>query len=239
MDQINKSAVVEGQAVSAEELALINRQSLRVLSAEDVFLFRLAACDNQVDRENERFTEAALAGLAKRFVGRPVICDHIWSAAKQAARVYAAAVEDCGGGKQRLVLRCYMLRGEATQPMIDAIEGGILRECSVGVAIARALCSVCGADKAKTRCEHRPGQAYEGQTCHVDLDGAEDAYEVSFVAVPAQPAAGVVKAYGGEAADPSPAEEGDRNLLTLRGRIMAARVKAVKAHNAEREERKE
>jgi len=34
-----------------------------------------------------------------------------------------------------------------------------------------------------------------GQICHVDLDDATDAYEASFVAVPAQPAAGVVKRY--------------------------------------------
>ena len=33
--------------------------------------------------------------------------------------------------------------------------------------------------------------------CHIELDGARDAYEVSLVPVPAQPAAGVVKRYGG------------------------------------------
>ena len=40
---------------------------------------------------------------------------------------------------------------------------------------------------------------YDGVTCCFELRGAEDAYEVSLVAVPAQPAAGAIKSkrYGG------------------------------------------
>ena len=64
MNELLKAARVEKQAVSESELALINKQALRTLSSEEVFVFRLAACDNQVDRDNERFTLAALEGLA-------------------------------------------------------------------------------------------------------------------------------------------------------------------------------
>lgn len=55
MDQILKSACVGKQAVSEEALALINRQTLRPLAAEEVFTFRLAACDTKPDRDHERF----------------------------------------------------------------------------------------------------------------------------------------------------------------------------------------
>ena len=64
-DAIQKAARVEKQALAEEELVLINRQALKELAAEDVFVFRVAACDNQVDRDQERFTEAALARLAE------------------------------------------------------------------------------------------------------------------------------------------------------------------------------
>lgn len=197
MNEIRKAAYVCKQAETAGDLELINRQALRELKAEEVFAFRLAACDDQVDRDHERFTLAALEGLAERFVGRTVLMDHQWSAKGQTARVYAGAVEE-ENGVHRLVLRAYMLRTGETEAVIAAIEGGILREVSVGCAVERALCSICGADKGRTSCPHRPGAVYGGQTCHVDLDGARDAYEVSFVAVPAQPKAGVVKKYGGE-----------------------------------------
>lgn len=197
MDEIKKAAFVQKQPKTEEDLALINAQALRELKAEEVFVFRLAACDDQVDRDNERFTLSTLDRLAELFVGRPVLMDHQWSAREQTARIYAAGVEE-HGGIHRLVLRAYMLRMPETESVVGAIEGGILREVSVGCAVKRALCSVCGADKARKACGHQPGQTYDGQMCHVDLDQAEDAYEVSFVAVPAQLRAGVIKQYGGE-----------------------------------------
>lgn len=70
MSEILKSASLEKQAVNDSELALINRQTLRALTADEVFVFRLAACDNQVDRDFERFTDGALDGLVPLFVGR-------------------------------------------------------------------------------------------------------------------------------------------------------------------------
>jgi hypothetical protein len=51
-------------------------------------------------------------------------------------------------------------------------------------------------DNRKTYCEHWNGREYEGKLCYFRLKEAKDAYEVSFVAVPAQPKAGIIKAYG-------------------------------------------
>lgn len=218
MDRILKAATVVKQVAGEAELALINAQTLRPLTADEVFIFRLAACDDQVDRDYERFTGETLEGLATLFVGKSVLMDHTWRAESQTARVYAAGVEDSGGVK-RMILRCYMPRTEQTAGIITAIEAGILRECSVGCAVLRVVCSVCGADQTKTCCPHIPGRKYDGQLCVMELDGAKDAYEVSLVAVPAQPGAGVVKSkrYGGaetpEADEPNGAETPDDTLL--------------------------
>ena len=164
MDAIQKAARVEKQALAGEELALINRQALKELTEEEVFVFRVAACDNQVDRDQERFTEAALDRLAELYVGKTVIMDHRWSASGQTARIYAGAVEE-SEGVRRLVLRAYMLRNDQTAPLIAAIEGGILREVSVGCQVAKAICSICGTDRRETYCGHCPGQEYEGKRC--------------------------------------------------------------------------
>ena len=198
MSEILKAAHVEKQAVDAAELTLINKQALRELTAEEVFTFRMAACDYQVDRDHERFSDNALEGLAPLFVGKTVLMDHTWSATSQTARIYAADVEEHGEVKQ-LVLRCYMPRSDATAGTVAAIEAGILRECSVGCAMGSAVCSICGTDQTKAYCEHRAGKTYDGQLCVMALDAPQDVYEVSFVAVPAQPEAGVIKSkrYGG------------------------------------------
>lgn len=198
MEMIMKSARLEKQTLGEKDLALINAQTLREFTADEVYTFRLMACDNRVDRDNERFTDQTLEQLAALYVGRPVLRDHSWSAGMQTARCYAASVEPDGDAKC-LVLRCYMPRTDATADTITAIDAGILRECSVGCAVAHAICSICGVDQRESLCKHYPGVEYDGQVCHFDLDGAVDAYEVSLVAVPAQPAAGAIKSkrYGG------------------------------------------
>lgn len=212
MNQIIKAARVEKQLIDEGELALINAQTLVPRTAESLFTFRLCACDNKVDRDTERFTERTLDQMAELFVGRPVLRDHNWSANSQVARVYAAGVEMQGGVK-RLVLRAYMPRSTRAANTITDIESGILREASVGVLIRNTLCSICGEEYGS--CSHRRGMEYDGQRCHVDLDDAQDAYEVSFVAVPAQPDAGVVKRYEAKekALDsaPAPGETGIEN----------------------------
>lgn len=209
MDMIFKAARIEKAAEGERELALINAQTLRALSADEVFTFRLAACDNQIDRDCERFTEATLEQLSKLYIGKPVLRDHKWSAGAQTARVYDAQVADEGEVK-RLVLSCYMVRTAGAADTIASIEGGILRECSVGCAVEHVNCSICGADQRKTLCEHWAGKEYDGAMCVFELDGAADAYEVSLVAVPAQPEAGTVKAkrYGGIEKTGKPAPEG-------------------------------
>ena len=218
MKQFLKSARIEKSITPTEmDLLLINKQTLRPLSAEEVFVFKLAACGEQVDRDHERFTAEALKQMAEKFVGLPVLQDHKWSASAQTARVYAAKVEG-EEGKKTLVLRCYMPRTDATADMISAIESGILRECSVGLAVGKAICSICGANQRETICRHVGGREYDGKACWFDLDEVTDAYEISFVAVPSQPRAGVTKSkrYGEEDSPvPNPAEAGDDDAFLL------------------------
>lgn len=211
MSEIKKYGAVIKQASDAD-MTKINVQSVRELTADEVFIFRVAACDDQPDRDHERFTLAALKKLAALYMGKTIIMDHQWSAKNQTARIYDAEVEQTNG-INRLVVYAYMLRNEKTALTIDAIEGGILREVSVGCAVSVARCSICGVDKTKTWCDHRPGLEYDGKTCIVELDAPTDAYELSFCAVPAQPGAGVIKAYGGEDAKPKPNTKDDPEVV--------------------------
>lgn len=192
MDKCSK--IAKTAAGSAPDLAKINAQSLRELAEEEVFSFKIAACNTLVDRDFEHFTEAALEQMASLYIGKTVIFDHLWSAGKQTARIYDACVEEIEGGRQ-LILLAYMLRTPETKPTIDAIEGGILREVSVGFSCRKRTCDLCGEDIASRKCSHFPGREYDGVICTATLDDVTDVYEVSFVAVPAQPAAGVVKSF--------------------------------------------
>ena len=175
------------------QLEAINAQAKAKLTAEQVYVFSLRLCDDQIDRDMERFDTEALPGLAKLFIGKTGIVDHKWSSENQVARIFAAEVvkEDA---VSYIKAWAYIRRGGAADEVIADIEAGIKKEVSVGCAMGRAVCSICGDEYGS--CGHVKGEHYDGQLCCAILKEPMDAYEFSFVAVPAQPAAGVLKGMG-------------------------------------------
>ena len=197
------------EEVSPEDMIEINSYTRRDLAPEDVYVFPVRLCDNEIDRDYERFTAAALHKLAELFVGKPVIADHCPSAGSQTARLFACGAEtdpvrlaSCGEPYTELYGKAYMVRTEGNADLIKEIDGGIRKEVSVNCSIRRRLCSVCGANLYQTPCGHVPGQVYDGKVCHHILDDPMDAYELSFVAVPAQPKAMVTRAEGSDEGSP-------------------------------------
>ena len=213
MNVTKSSALGPGGTPTPAQLEKINLQSKTALTAEQVYCFSVRLCDDQPDRDEERFDTDALPRLAELFIGKTGICDHSWSAKDQVARIFDARTEPEG---EATILRAwaYMLRGEHTDPIIANIEAGIHREVSVGCAMAKTRCSVCGADYGS--CEHRKGEVYGGQTCCCVLSEPVDAYEFSFVAVPAQPAAGVMKGFREDGSIQKNAELARRYMASLR-----------------------
>jgi len=183
-----------------EDLALIHKWTRRELAPDEVYVFQANLCDNEIDRDGERFTRAALEKLAGLLVGKTGLFDHSGKSGDQVMRIYSAqVVEDStrktslGEPYAPLSARVYLLRGGENGALIRAIDGGIKKEVSVSCAVKRVVCSVCGKTYGREGCNHRKGEVYEGKPCHAVLDEPTDAYEFSFVAVPAQPAAGVTK----------------------------------------------
>ena len=222
--EICKDAVVKGIGTpEADELALINGMARRELGADEVYTFALRLCDNDIDRDLERFDDETLDELAPMFVGVSGMFDHQWSAREQTARIYRTEVVGgdgtlTGDGRPYRFLKgwAYMMRTDENAALIAEIDGGIKREVSVGCAVEKVVCSVCGQELDE--CPHEKGEEYGGKMCHGILTGATDAYEWSFVAVPAQRRAGVIKSAGRQMEDE--ARLGRKYLKSLRRELV-------------------
>ena len=200
MDIRKEPGGVIQHSVSGDDLALINRLAKAELTAQHVYTFAVRLCDNEVDRDWERFDQEALEELGRLFEGKCGIFDHNWSAKEQTARLYKteicqeAGVTLAGDACRFLKGYAYMLRNEKNSELIQEIEAGIKKEVSIGCSVTGRICSICG----QIGCSHLGGREYGGKLCFFTLTQPTDAYEWSFVAVPAQRKSGVIKAFGEE-----------------------------------------
>lgn len=183
----------EKEIISEKELKAINNLTRKDYKADELYTFRLVCCDNQVDRDYEKFSDEALYEMARMYVGTTIIKDHEPRSDNQTARIYRCLVEDCGNGLKRLIAYAYVPIIDSTKDFIEEVKSGMKKEVSVGCAVRKRICSVCG--KNQSSCNHIPGREYEGKRCIKTLSGISDVYEVSFVAVPAQKNAGVIKSF--------------------------------------------
>lgn len=179
-------------------LEKINRFTRRPFAENEVYAFPIRLCDNDIDRDQERFSDEALLTMSKLFVGKTGIFDHVPSAGNQTGRVFDTEVitepnklTKDGRVYKWLKGMAYIVRTDNNKDLITEIDAGIKKEVSVSCTANKRICSVCGCDKRVTQCEHHKGQ----NGCHVILDDITDVYEWSFVAVPAQINAGVTKKY--------------------------------------------
>ena len=84
---MNKNDIREG------ELALINRHTRTPLTENDVYAFSVILCDNDIDRDLERFSDNALDELANLFDGVTGITDHNPKSDNQTARIFSCKSE--------------------------------------------------------------------------------------------------------------------------------------------------
>lgn len=192
MENINNNAAM---------LEQLNKFTRREFKEDEVFVFSVILCDNEIDRDNERFSRKSLDQMAEKFVGVTGIFDHDPKGGNQTARIFSAEVieedHENSVGEKYAYLKgyAYMVRTGSNADLIREIDGGIKKEVSVSCTADRQICSVCGTDRRVKACHHVKGRRYDGKKCFLSLEDISDAYEWSFVAVPAQVSAGVTKKF--------------------------------------------
>ena len=245
--EIIKAAQVTRNEVTEDDLKEINKYTLRELTADEVFTFKVRMADNSYDdRNSQPFSLNALKQLKGLYVGKTVGKNHSCDADDQCARIYETelieSAKDNGVNGEKvydLVAKCYTVKTESNKALISEIEAGIKREVSTSCRCDSVKCSICGVDNVKSYCRHWAGREYDTdngkETCRMILDSVKDAYELSFVSVPAQPQAVTYKAYGDTVIEYQP--EPEKAVDTLENEVRTAIAIAEKTINLEMEDK--
>ena len=252
---ITKVANVSPLECTDDDLKKINKYTLSPLTAEEVFIFKATIADNEQDDRNYMpFNLKALQDLKKIYPGKTTLKDHIRLADNQIARIYdteliqdANKQTELGELHTELIAKIYMIKTDSNKDLIAEIKGGIKKEVSTSTVPEKMICNVCGVDNMKNYCRHYPGIEYDvadstgkstKRRCKMLLHGAKEAFELSFVAVPAQPRAGTHKSIGfakpvaeNETPEIETPEVETKNIESekMDARIFAQRVKNVES----------
>lgn len=179
---------LEDYKPTPEELVAINKLSNVDLSEDDVYVFMTLAMDNNPDRQYDIVSSKANSSAARMTADRPMLTDH----EREVENIVGKLIEGTTY-KGSLWQKFYIDSQNYT--LARAIMLGLVNKVSVsfGASPVHAICSSCR-DKSiySMECPHYPGRKDEnGDTVYCLLKNIDDYYETSFVAVPAQPRAGV------------------------------------------------
>lgn len=145
---------------------------------EDDYTFTIKLCDNRIDKDYERFSSDCLEQMAEMFVGKLGYVGE-----NQVAKITSVeVVKEKFPYDRWLKATATMPRTRGSEKLIEQIERGEKKEVSIGCSIKTRTCSIC--KDTEDKCNHRPGEYYNGILCYMTLDDPQDVYEWAFVEQP-------------------------------------------------------
>ena len=192
------------------EINKVNLHTVKNLEPDDIYVFQVELCDNDIDRVYDKMSDEFLEQVAKSASGLTGLKDHDWSSDNQLSRLYEASVEvdhnkttQLGEPRKYVLGKAYTL--SKYKDYIDKINAGLLKECSISFESDGDTCSICGCPTCKNEesiavCEngHVAGHVYEGEVCYNNIQNLKDTLEWSLVSVPCQKNAGIKNKSKGE-----------------------------------------
>lgn len=159
----NFETTIKAVAPTTSEMDAINTYALDNLTPEQVFVGRMALCNDQYDRRHERLPESYLKRFVDTGVGKSVLTGHNYNT-DPVGRFFDAEVRK-SAGVLHYVPSYYMMSDD---PLVPKIKAGIIKHVSVGFYPDLRLCDICGKDydgwwnnDDDDYCNHIKGREYE------------------------------------------------------------------------------
>jgi hypothetical protein len=159
-------------------LSAVNRFALRPLGQDEIAVFTLDLCHNQIDRHFSRFPEDELEKINGMVPGRPLMERHDLRGSLPRGTFFRSNVHR-DGPKMSVRPDVYVLRTNENEDFILNIEGGVYRETSIGFSFQTPECSICAKDLRT--CDHVPGRSYGPDICHYVMRDVLEVIEGSVV----------------------------------------------------------
>lgn len=202
-EKIKYKSLINSMDNINNELILVNKHTVKPLTEDEVYLFQIELCDNDIDRVGDKMSDDFLEQVANNVNGLTGLKDHDWSSDNQLARLYNAEVKTdetkvtkLGEPRKYVLGKAYTL--SKYKDYIDKINAGLLKECSISFESEGDTCSICGSPMIKNKsdigqCEngHIAGTEVDGILCYNNINKLTDTLEWSLVAVPCQHNAGI------------------------------------------------
>ena len=171
--------------------------NIDIIDTNEVYIFSMKLCDNEIDCDNERFTIDSLHKLAKLFIGTTgsinIPINHsalIRYGVDRTGKIYDCKIKtkdrttSQGEIYTYLVVYAYIPITDNNQYVIEKIKHGTIKDISLACSIEKSTCNICGADLVNSTCDHIQGNIYSGVKCCKILDNPREVYEWSFTIKP-------------------------------------------------------
>ena len=139
------------------------------------FVFKIKLCNNEVDRDFERFDVSTLKEFKNMYLGKSgiITVDDVTSYPR-IFRTWIKTSENHktqdGDAYSELWAKAFLIQDSKNAKVIQAIQSKKYSEVSVACSIKRSVCNICG----KEHCWHPKGALYGGREVHrVLLDPSE------------------------------------------------------------------
>lgn len=179
-----------GSTCEKEWIEAHHHEAARLMGYEVVeedYTFTIKLCDNKIDKDYERFSSGCLEKMAKMFVGKSGYVGE-----NQVAKITSVeVVKEKFPYDRWLKATATMPRTRGNEKLIEQIEWGEKKEVSIRCSIKTKTCSICKDTEGK--CNHKPGEYYNGILCYMTLDDPQDVYEWAFVERPKEEEANMDK----------------------------------------------
>lgn len=170
--------------ISDEDLEKINKFTRKPLNSDDVAIFEVTLCDNEVDKDYERFDKGALEMIRTLSVGNLGVLYDVSHSTDQIARIYDCQINELnkltqsGEYYKKVVAKVYIILTPNNSSLVEKLSSTPV-EVGISCSIKDCTCSICGQNMRVSACRHIKGKKYKGKLCYGVLSGMYDFLEWS------------------------------------------------------------